>query len=151
MLVSHPLYYSTSSHLPFFFPLQVLAMLKHVTYRSTSSLGRVSSELTCRGSSGVSPDTLSLKGDLSPSPPRAPDTLSLKGEPLGDTISLKDDHHHHHHHLSLKQFPDTISLHSTLSFSSLATGRLSSRCSSTSSLSDTPSVSALDLGGVCLG
>ncbi|XP_071534794.1 uncharacterized protein [Panulirus ornatus] len=114
-------------------------MLKHVTYRSTSSLGRASSDLSCRGSS-VSPDTMSLKGDLPSSPELtlkgsndlvSPDTMSLKDEALSDTMSLKGG-------MTLKNFPspDTISLHSTLSFSSLATGRLSSRCSSTTSLTE---------------
>ncbi|XP_027218542.2 uncharacterized protein [Penaeus vannamei] len=105
-------------------------MLKHVTYRSTSSLGRSPAELTCRGSS-VCPDTLSLKGDLSPSSPEM--TLKAKGMLSSpDTLSLKDAS------LSdLKSFsPDSISLHSTLSFSSLAIGRLSSRCSSTASLNE---------------
>ncbi|XP_047481210.1 uncharacterized protein LOC125033600 [Penaeus chinensis] len=105
-------------------------MLKHVTYRSTSSLGRSPTELTCRGSS-VCHDTLSLKGDLSPSSPE----MTLKGKSMiasPDTLSLKDTS------LSdLKGFsPDSISLHSTLSFSSLAIGRLSSRCSSTASLNE---------------
>ncbi|KAK7073738.1 hypothetical protein SK128_011523 [Halocaridina rubra] len=111
-------------------------MLKHVTYRSTSSLGRVSSDMTCRSSS-LSPDTMSLKGDL-PSPELplkclpvvSQDTMSLKDDPLSDTVSLKGD-------MSLKNFsPDTVSLHSTISFTSLATGRLSSRCSSTASLNE---------------
>ncbi|KAG7174086.1 Afadin-like 2, partial [Homarus americanus] len=119
----------------------VVNMLKHVTYRSTSSLGRVSSDhLTCRGSS-VSPDTMSLKGELPSSPQlslkggnnnlMSSDTMSLKDEPLSDTLSLKSN-------LNLKNYhsPDTISLHSTLSFSSLAAGRLSSRCSSTNSLNE---------------
>ncbi|XP_045597170.2 uncharacterized protein [Procambarus clarkii] len=113
-------------------------MLKHVTYRSTSSLGRASTDLTCRGSSMTS-DTMSLKGDLPSSPELSlmggncllsSDTISLKDDPVSDTLSLKGG-------LGLKNYAsDTISLHSALSFSSLATSRLSSRCSSTASLND---------------
>ncbi|CAL4073828.1 unnamed protein product [Meganyctiphanes norvegica] len=120
-------------------------MLKHVTYRSTSSLGRASSDLTCRGQ--MSPDTVSLKGDLPPTPDlpiksatlsrtpdsmmrykeqcMSPDTISLRSP---DTISLRDE--------GFERSPDSFSLHSTLSFTSLAAGRLSSRCSSTASLND---------------
>ncbi|XP_068215003.1 uncharacterized protein [Palaemon carinicauda] len=112
-------------------------MLKHVAYRSTSSLGRASSDMTCRSSS-MSPDTMSLKRCDLPSPELAlkcpsvmsQDTMSLKDDPMADNMSLKGD-------MSLKSFsPDTISLHSTVSFTSLATGRLSSRCSSTASLNE---------------
>ncbi|XP_064110963.1 polycomb protein Pcl-like [Macrobrachium nipponense] len=111
-------------------------MLKHVAYRSTSSLGRASTDMTCRSSS-MSPDTMSLKGDL-PSPDLSlkrpsvisQDAMSLNNDPMADNISLKGD-------MSLKNFShDTVSLHSTISFTSLATGRLSSRCSSTASLNE---------------
>ncbi|XP_066956500.1 uncharacterized protein [Macrobrachium rosenbergii] len=111
-------------------------MLKHVAYRSTSSLGRASTDMTCRSSS-MSPDTMSLKGDL-PSPDLSlkrpsvisQDAMSLNNDPMADNLSLKGD-------MSLKNFShDTVSLHSTISFTSLATGRLSSRCSSTASLNE---------------
>ena len=132
-------------------------MLKHVTYRSTSSLSRASStdfssSSSCRG------DTISLKSDPRPPHPTHPHTPkyyrtneSPPGTPPRDTSlprSYRTEGVTLGHRQDLDQLDgipppaDALSLSSSISLASLATPRLSSRCSSTASLTgEGPTVS----------